>query len=336
DQGEVMRGRLRMQVGMYLRELAKGTPEQDLSAAFLSYRTDDLRPLVLNRWREYLAGLSDDDPVFGPWLQLLQLNGDEFPARAGELLAAMVEQNGDLSKLAAPQSLNGAVPRWNPRVLEALQAKQPQSLLDVADAYGDVFIAVQREWMQGLTQSAEEAVSPDAVVPDEDARHASINSAVSRQLRRHLYQSGTPTAMDDALASTLLNRPVRDRTSGMGGAIEALHLNDAGSPPRAMALEEESTDQVFQVFRRGSSIDRGEEVHPRFLTVLSDKREQAFLPGQRRLGLARSITDPANPLTRRVVVNWVWQHHFGQGLVRTPDDYGTRGQSPTHPELLDY
>ena len=51
DQTEVMRGRLRMQVGLYLRELAKGTPEQDLSAAFLSYRTDDLRPLAAGHCR---------------------------------------------------------------------------------------------------------------------------------------------------------------------------------------------------------------------------------------------------------------------------------------------
>ena len=70
DQTAVARGRMRMQVGLYLRELAKGTPEQDLSAAFLSYRTDDLRPLVLNRWREYLGNMPADDPVFGPWVQL--------------------------------------------------------------------------------------------------------------------------------------------------------------------------------------------------------------------------------------------------------------------------
>ena len=71
DQSEVMRNRLRIQVGFYLRELAKGTPEQDLSTNFLSYRTDDVRPLILNRWRTYLATLRDDDPVFGmaPFVQ---------------------------------------------------------------------------------------------------------------------------------------------------------------------------------------------------------------------------------------------------------------------------
>jgi hypothetical protein len=52
--------------------------------------------------------------------------------------------------------------------------------------------------------------------------------------------------------------------------------------------------------------------------------------------LANSIIDPENPLTRRVLVNWVWQHHFGHGLVRTADDFGTRGRAPSHPALMDY
>ncbi|QDV12805.1 Planctomycete cytochrome C [Rosistilla oblonga] len=338
DQTQVMRSRLRMQVAMYLRELAKGTPEQDLSAAFLSYRTDDLRPLVLNRWRDYLAELPANDPVFGPWKQLSSVAADDFAARCQELLQVWKTENGDPATFANQHALASATPKWNPRVLAAIEAQPPTSPVELADVYGKMFAELNRQWLQALLDVSLGAVEGVAVITDEDGRYEPINSAVNAQLRRHLYEPGTPTAMDDELASTLLNRTVRDNLNGKEGAIHGLQLSDAGSPPRAMVLTETVPDQPFRIFVRGNPISRGEVVEPHFLTALTSATAtpSIFPDGKRRRTLAESIVDPNNPLSRRVFVNWVWQQHFGRGLVRTPDDFGTRSQPPTHPELLDY
>ncbi len=318
EQTEIMRGRLRMQVGMYLREIAKGTPEQDLSAAFLSYRTDDVRPLVLDRWRSYLTKLSDEDPVFGLWRRMARLTPEEltekdFATRITELREAMCEENGDPIKPAELSGLTSRITKWNVLVLDAVAAKQPKSLLELADAYGEVFANAHQQWLRALQFTADEAKPNGTIVPDEDPQHVDANSPLLRQLRKHLYGPDTPTAVPDKLAGTMLNRTVSDSLGGLGGAIHGLHLSAAGSPPRAMALEEDPKDTPFYVFRRGNPLDRAEPVKAGFLSVLSKERSEPFQPGKRRLELAKAITDKANPLTRRVIVNWVWQQHFGRG-----------------------
>ena len=91
------------------------------------------------------------------------------------------------------------------------------------------------------------------------------------------------------------------------------------------------------IFRRGVASNRGDRVPRRFLQVLDTiDGGQAFQDGSGRLELARAIASESNPLTARVIVNRVWQHHFGNGLVRTASDFGVRGETPTHPALLDH
>jgi hypothetical protein len=336
EHNEVMRGRLRMQVGLYLREIAKGVPEQDVSTEFLSYRTDDIRPLILNRWRDYLAAMPDSDPVFGPWVRLARLPADGFQGACTNLVSALQKENGDPAAIKDLHKLPAEAPRWNPMVLEAMGRKARKSLVDVADAYGELFATVHQGWLKALMTASAEGANGAEIIPDEDRRQLEINSPVLRQLRRHLYGGNTPTAVTEAVALKLLNRTVNDTLSGRRGAIHDLHLNAAGSPARAMVLTESPAPATFHVLKRGNPLARGETVMPRFLSALSRSDAEPFPEGFRRLGLARAVVSSDNPLTRRVLVNWVWQHHFGQGLVRTPDDWGTRGNRPTHPELLDH
>jgi hypothetical protein len=87
---------------------------------------------------------------------------------------------------------------------------------------------------------------------------------------------------------------------------------------------------------RGDPLRPGKEVPRRFLQVLGGQTLPSDTPGSGRLELARWISDPANPLTARVLVNRLWLYHFGKGIVPTPNDFGKQGQPPTHPELLDW
>jgi hypothetical protein len=87
---------------------------------------------------------------------------------------------------------------------------------------------------------------------------------------------------------------------------------------------------------RGDRNNKGAIAPRRFLAILSPGEQKPFTKGSGRIELADAIADPANPLTARVIVNRVWQHHFGRGIVGTPSNFGQLGERPTHPELLDY
>ncbi|MBM3774736.1 MAG: DUF1553 domain-containing protein [Acidobacteria bacterium] len=93
---------------------------------------------------------------------------------------------------------------------------------------------------------------------------------------------------------------------------------------------------------RGDLESRGSLMRPGFLTVVAPGDLPVELPpahgrtSGRRLALARWLASPENPLTARVIVNRVWHHHFGRGLVSTLDNFGKMGERPTHPELLDW
>jgi hypothetical protein len=103
---------------------------------------------------------------------------------------------------------------------------------------------------------------------------------------------------------------------------------------KAMVLLEDPKPRTTRIHIRGDFLEPGDEVQPGTPAVLHPFRADGERPT--RLDLARWIMDPANPLTSRVTVNRVWARLFGRGLVATDDDFGTRGEEPSHPELLDW
>ena len=105
-------------------------------------------------------------------------------------------------------------------------------------------------------------------------------------------------------------------------------------------LSERETPRSTRLLKRGEFLNPGDDVTPGLLAGLhslaADTSGESTPRSINRLDLARWLVDPANPLTPRVLANQVWLHLFGQGLVRTPDDFGARGDPPTHPELLEW
>jgi hypothetical protein len=110
--------------------------------------------------------------------------------------------------------------------------------------------------------------------------------------------------------------------------------------PRAYFLmEPEKQPAKSFLLLRGRAATPGPEVHPGLPAVLL-RQQPLFEAGggtsRRRIAMATWIASDHNPLTARVIVNRVWQYHFGEGIVRTPSDFGVMGDRPTHPELLDW
>ncbi len=132
------------------------------------------------------------------------------------------------------------------------------------------------------------------------------------------------------------NRKFRDELRRLQSKVQRLKATSPGAPPQAMVLVDAPQPVQPVVFLRGNPNNRGPAVPRQFLEVLSGESRKPFTEGSGRLELARAIASQDNPLTARVMANRVWLYHFGRGLVRTPGDFGLRGDPPTHPELLDY
>jgi hypothetical protein len=133
----------------------------------------------------------------------------------------------------------------------------------------------------------------------------------------------------------LINWADREKLRGLKNKVEVLRATSPAAPPRGMVVNDLPKPVEPHILVRGNPANRGAAVPRQFLSILAPDR-QPFHDGSGRLELARAIADPKNPLTARVLVNRVWAHHFGRGLVNTPSDFGLRSDAPSHPELLDW
>ncbi len=260
--------------------------------------TADVNPTMTVRYQNYLERTrKKPHPVWAVWHALADLPEKDFAAKAPAVAADRV----------------ATVP-INPLVAGAFLAHPPKTLADAARTYGGLLNAVE-----GLASAKPQAAW--------------------EELREVFHSADAPAnvaLLPYGDLSLLPDRPSQAKLQELRKAVEQWRSAGPAAPPRAMTLEDLPVAAPARVFRRGNPNNPGEDVPRRFLEVLGGADDKPFRDGSGRLELAKVIASKDNPLTARVFVNRVWQFHFGQGLVRTPSDFGLRGEPPSHPELLDH
>ncbi len=142
-------------------------------------------------------------------------------------------------------------------------------------------------------------------------------------------------------SETEQTQTVKDRLTQWTEELKQIEktIAELPAPAKVFAVNSETPPEI-RVLRRGNPEDPLQPVSPGALKCVSHATahllDSSLSEGERRRHLAEWITHPDNPLTRRVLVNRLWHHHFGQGIVNTPSDFGYGGDRPSHPELLDW
>ena len=279
----------------YLMETSRPLPRPDGRPP----RLDDgyvIEQLLVDRLTRKVAGSSPADPISGLWVEVRNLSDEAF---ATAVTARLASWEG-----AAGRSVNAAV-------RDELLAARPTTPRQLAEAYARV---IQRAAASG------------------DAETLPADAAPLMAIRRAFLEPGQPLVVLPEEAMRVARREERTEHRKRKRAITRHQAEAPGGPPRAMMLRDGSPHDS-PILVRGNAGRPGEVVPRRLPAVLGGRPVDRDASG--RLELARAVTAATNPLTARVIVNWAWTHHFGRGLVATPDDLGLRGEPPSHPELLD-
>lgn len=299
---------LRKNSGLYLaiNEAIKGKDRSEMGKLVRQYK---LNQEAARLWQTILTRTRRGyDPVMGPYHEFARLSDKDFAAGKAKDLVTRVTNNSDRKKPV------------NPYISSQFRGRVVKSMSDVVTIYGRAFAMVESNWQQVSSRNPNASALPDA-------SQEAVRMAVLPGVR----------AGDDPIDSIrrALPRNLQGRETRLRSAISELEGKHPGAPARAMVINDSDRPRDSYVFIRGEAGSRGPVVPRRYLEIFSEGKEP-FKDGSGRLELAKAIASKDNPLTARVAVNRIWMHHFGDGIVLTPDDFGTQSTPPSHPELLDY
>jgi len=286
---------------------APGWPVQDNPWAA------ELEPKLVRNWAIRLESARRDvDPIFGLWSRFAALPEPGFEAGAQRLTE-------ELLRVREAQELG-----FNPLVLGLLDGLPVQSLRELAGRYQSLIAAADAQWRELR------AAQPTA---------EKLPSAAAEALRLLVHGDEALFQLDASEIEPMYAPEARAELVSARASVEQLERTLPKKLDSAPGVSEAEQVAGLPLMRRGNHLDKSADSVPRGVPrALGGDVEAAPIPEQQsgRLQLAQWMLDPRHPLTSRVAVNRLWQGHFGAGLVRSSSNFGLRGDTPSHPELLDW
>jgi mono/diheme cytochrome c family protein len=259
----------------------------------------DLDRETLDRMAVYLSNPRKDHPFLRHWFELAANNAapEEFEAAAREFQAKAEEVNEEKHRVDEKNKIKLGL---NPSRNAESQAELFSLTIDQYNLWRDLFSESRKDAGGALR-------TPDGVFYHGNGK---IDRFLSGEWKRRLES-------------------LRQELADLKKALPPQY-------PFLQTIQDSSNPRDIRVAIRGDTNNRG-EVAPRHApSILCEAEPPHFSNGSGRLELAEAIAAPTNPLTARVIVNRIWQHHFGRGIVDTPSNFGNMGARPSNQELLDY
>lgn len=312
--GELQK-KFREQTELYLMAAWKRDEAKEAGEKSRSQSDSDLKPQLVKRWMDHLNNEnSADKGCFVAWKEFEKLPAENFAGKEAEVIERLK---------ALPNGTEAE--RINAVIQQNFVEKPPRNMEEVVTRYGKLIHEADKKW-HALLQEREGKETP-----------VHLDDPGWEEVRQVIYRENGPVDLKTDFAEKLLDRDIKNKVANLKKEVDNLRATSPAAPPRAMVLNDAPNPTEPKIFERGNPGRPGEQVPRRFFRVVSfEERDRKYTNGSGRMDLALGIVNPKNPLTARVLVNRIWLHHFGRGIVETASDFGSRGAPPTNPALLDH